>query len=141
MPSEQMEALTKKIKVIEQKVKLMHGIGFLPDEVASQILGTCQMSFPLLTLMDAITPDDESVDVLGSESEGVKHIEEIDDFLSEGMKMLEKKLQSDECVECGKCTENLSIVETLLSGEPVSMDGKDFIKEGINEHTQTIGEA
>lgn len=52
---------------------------------------------------------------------------------------MKKKLESAECVECGKCVEQKKIIETLLAGEMVTNVPEDLKKDGITESTEMLG--
>ena len=135
------EKIMKLVKVMEQKVKLMHGVGLLPDDHAAQLMSTITLTGPLLSLIVAVTPPDEAqnTDEMLSNAAGLHHIEEVDSFLNEGLGMMKKKLESAECVECGKCVEQKKIIETLLAGEMVTNVPEDLKKDGITESTEMLG--
>ena len=144
-----LEAFQRKIKVMEQKVVLLSMVGLLPEKLATSLLASCRISGPVLMLFQSLGGDElgapmsaqEDERYFGEDSPLMKNVQHSDDFLNEGLTFMKEGLESEECVECGKCEDKLQIIKTLLSGESIDRDQVDLKSFGITEHTPHMGEA
>ena len=107
--SEKLEQLQKRITVIKQKALMLAEMELLPPQMADVIIKTCVISSPLLRMMEVLEPadDDKQIDdFLTDNSEVMKRIDEVDEFVTEGITMMRdevrEEIKSEKCQACDK---------------------------------------
>ena len=132
-----------KIKVIEQKVHILSQLELLPEKLDEALLASCKVSNPLLQLFSmfmgsgdrAMGPEEEEI-YFGDNSPLLANINESDNFLNEGLKIVLEGMSHEDCAECGECEDKKRFIEGLLAGR---IEDHDLKNHDLTIHSETIG--